>query len=137
MKVKLLTLIQAQNSIATLGTLPFKLSWRIQKIARKINSAVEDYSKDEFAAIKEYGKEKEPIGCGEWEPLPENKTALGEALKDMQSKEVEIDFDPIHLTMLDFAPDPKFPEDKFRIPPFVLLNLDWMFTDEEKQEPPK
>lgn len=132
MKLKVKQIVQSQNAIQVLNgeKLPLKLAWRFQRNIRKITTELEDFNKVNFELVKKYGKENEPNGSGTWELLKENVTAYDEEIRPILDDEVEIDVQPIPLSLFDFAPDPKLPNDKYRPQPGVLLDLDWMLMDD-------
>lgn len=139
MKVKMKQIVQSQNAIQVLNgeKLPLKLAWRIQKNVRRITAELEDYNKINLELFKKYGEEKEPKGSGQWKLLPEKTTLYDEEIKPILEDDVEIGVQPIPLSLFDFSPDPKFPNDKYRPQPGVLLDLDWMLLDDlEVQKEP-
>lgn len=139
MKIKLKQVVQSQNAIQVLSgeKLPLKLGWRIQKNVRRLTPKLEEYNLDNVGLFKIYGVEDEPKGCGKYKLLPENATAYEEEMKPVLEHEIELDIEPILLSLFDFAPDPKYPADKYRPQPGVLLDLDWMFVDDLVIKPPE
>jgi hypothetical protein len=138
MKVKLSTIIESQLAMQVLCSekLPLKLGWRIRKNIRKIQPEFDRYAAENLILYQKFGAEKEPKGCGKWELLPENNTAYSDENKDILKDEIEVNVQPIPLSLFDFAPDPKYPQDKYRIPPSILIDLDWMLLDDEAEKPP-
>jgi len=134
MLLKLLTLVDAKNAFALLGNekLPYKLSWMIQRAIRKVTSELQEYEKINLELCIKYGVEQEPKGSGIWRLLPENNIVYQNEIKPILDEEVEIDINPIPLSLFDFAPNLEHPEVKYMVFPKVLLDLDWAFFNDEE-----
>ena len=115
--------------IQKIGDLPaLKLSWRIGKIARRLQPIYEQFRTDELALYKTYGKEK-VAGGGNWEVLPGNFTEFDGERKILLDKKVEVDIEPIPLGLFDFAPDPKYPDAKYQVPPLMFSVMGWIIEE--------
>lgn len=103
-------------------SLPIKVSYKLSKIAIKINPELDLFNEKKNELIKKYGKEIEP---DKWQVDPENVEKYQEDMKTLLDMEVSLDFGD--GKNLEKIPISDFGE--VNIPAQDLLPLDWLISE--------
>lgn len=125
-KVKITDLVDAYTAIGKLGEVPYKLAWRLSRITKKIEPEVQRYQNDMNALLLQYGKK---VNEGYVIP-PDNREIYQKCVEDRNQETCEVEVMPIPLSLFDFAPDPKYPNEKYKVPPIFFHLADWIVQED-------
>ena len=113
-KVKLEEVVDSYDNFRGLlnAKLPTKVSYWVNRFYNKVTSYVEDFKDEQNKLIRKFGEaildENKKISKYEVKD-GENKEKYLEAVKELASKEIEIDFEPISIDALNDTPiEPRF-----------------------------
>lgn len=100
MKTKLEAIVNSVDSIRALQEikLPVKISYRIKRLADKINPILKNYHEQRNELVKKFGEEDEKSQI--WNVKKENQPVFYEELQKLLDVEETIDFEKIKIDEL-------------------------------------
>lgn len=110
-------------------TMPFKLSWDLDDIKEEIKKPCARFEEQRLKILRELGKEKEG---GQFEILEENKDAFQKQMDEINNVEVEVDINPIPLSLFETAKDFQFARGTFAV--LRKYIIDFPVKESQKKE---